>query len=345
MKLGLVSSCVPLIPGGGRNIVDWLQAKLIEYGHRSEIVYIPNTDDPDTIIEQMAAFRLLSLDNYFDRVITFRPPAHVVRHPHKIVWFIHHIRFFYDLWNSEYYPIPDLAPWRELRAAVIRADTAALSEAQKVFTNSKVVGNRLKTYNGIDSEVLYPPILQADLFQAGEYGDEIVCVSRMQLHKRQDLLVEAMHHTRTGVRLRLCGDSTSEQYVQSLREMVERWSLGDKVTIENRWISEDEKAKVLSSALAAAYVAHDEDSYGYSTIEAAQAARCTVTVSDAGGVLEFVLDGVNGYVTAPTAAELAQAFDNLYADRQKAREMGEAARHRLSELGINWETVLAKLLS
>lgn len=345
MKVGLVSSCVPLIPGGGRNIVDWLQEKLVEYGHQSEIVYIPNTDDPDTIIEQMAAFRLVSLENYFDRVITFRPPAHVVQHANKIVWFIHHIRFFYDLWNSEYYPIPDLAPWRELRAAVVRADTAALAEAKKVFTNSRVVGERLKTYNGIDSEVLYPPVLRDDQFVTTEYGDEIVCVSRMQKHKRQHLLVEAMHHTRTGVRLRLCGDSTSDEYVQSLEEMIERWSLHDKVIIENRWISEEEKARVLSTAVAAAYVAHDEDSYGYSTIEAAHAAKCTVTVADAGGVLEFVIDGVNGYIVEPTAPDLARAFDSLYARRELARTLGEAAKHRLGELGINWDTVLAKLLS
>ena len=35
------------------------------------------------------------------------------------------------------------------------------------------------------------------------------------------------------------------------------------------------------------------------TIEAAQAHRCTVTLSDAGGVLEFVSDGENGYVLPP----------------------------------------------
>ena len=80
MRVGLVSSCAPLVYGGGRNIVDWLQIKLQEHGQQSEVIYIPNTDGPDTIMEQMTAFRLLQLEDYFDRVITFRPPSHVVQH-------------------------------------------------------------------------------------------------------------------------------------------------------------------------------------------------------------------------------------------------------------------------
>lgn len=345
MKVGLVSSCVPLVYGGGRNIVEWLHAKLLEHGQHSEIVYIPNTDTPDAILEQMAAFRLLRLEDFFDRVITLRPPAHVVRHPVKVVWFIHHIRMYYDLWNTPYSPMPNTAPWRALRAAVMRADTVALLEARTVFCNSRIVGERLLKFNGIRSEVLYPPVLRPDSFVAGEYGAEIVCISRMEHHKRQHLLVEAMRHTRSEVRLRLCGTSTSPEYASSLRELVEGAGLGDKVVIEDRWISEDDKIARFGAALATAYVPLDEDSYGYSTIEAAHARRCTVTLSDAGGVLEFVSDGQNGYVVAPDPKAIAQAFDRLYADRTLAREMGEAAHEQLQKLGITWERVLDRLLA
>lgn len=346
MKIGLVSSAVPLIGGGGRFIVDWLREKLEEHGHRVEAVYVPSNEIvPEAILPQMAAFRMMRLQDYFERVVTFRPPSHVVRHPRKVVWFIHHIRVFYDLWDTPYRPVPDRATQRALRAAIIRADTAALREAHRVFTNSRVVGDRLRRFNGVDSEVLYPPVLRPELFASGDHGDEIVCVCRVEGHKRQHLLVEAMRHTRTPVRLRLCGVGTSAEYVRSLRRAAAEGGVADRVVVEDRWITEEEKAARLEHALAAAYVPFDEDSYGYPTIEAAHARRCTVTVPDSGGVTEFVQDGVTGLVAEPEPRALAEAFDRLHGDRALARRLGANAAERVSELGIDWGAVVGKLLA
>jgi glycosyltransferase involved in cell wall biosynthesis len=345
MRIGLVSSAVPLIQGGGRFIVDWLRQKLEEHGHSVAVVYIPSTDEPDTVLQQMVAFRMIKLDDYFDTIITFRPPSHVVSHPNKVIWFIHHIRVFYDLWDSPYRPVPDLAPWRALRATIMRADTMALCEARRVFTNSHVVGERLRRFNGVASEVLYPPLLNADLFRSEEFGDEIVCISRIEPHKRQHLLVEAMRHVRTPVRLRLCGLGTNSDYISELTLLRTLDGLDQRVTLEIRWISETEKVDRLATALAIAYVPVDEDSYGYPTIEAAYAMRCTVTLADSGGTLEFVQDGINGRVVTPDPRAIAEAFDALYADRRAARRMGQAARERVNALGISWDSVIARLLS
>jgi glycosyltransferase involved in cell wall biosynthesis len=345
MKVGLVSSAVPLVKGGGRFIVDWLREKLEERGHSVETVFIPTADDPDTVLQQMTAFRLMRLENHFERVVTFRPPAHVVRHPRKVVWFIHHMRYFYDLWDTDYRPLPDTAPNRALRAAVMRADTAALREAHRVFTNSRVVGDRVRRFNGLESEVLYPPVLRPELFAAGEHGDEIVCVCRVERHKRQHLLIEAMRHARTPVRLRLCGVGVDPDYMRLLRRAAAESGVADRIAIEDRWITEEEKAARLERALAAAYVPFDEDSYGYPTVEAAHARRCTVTVSDSGGVPEFVLDGETGFVAAPEPAAVAAAFDRLHADRGLARRLGANAAERVAELGIDWDTVIEKLLA
>ena len=220
----------------------------------------------------------MRLENHFERVITFRPPAHVVRHPCKVVWFIHHVRYLYDLWDSEHRPFADLAPHRALRDTVVRADTAALKEARHLFTNSRVVSDRVRRFNGLESEVLYPPVLRPELFAAGEYGNEIVSVCRVERHKRQHLLIEAMRHVRTPVRLRLCGTGLDTNYMQSLRRLAEESGAADRIAIEDAWITEEEKAARLEGALASAYVPYDEDFYGYPTIEAAHARRCTVTV-------------------------------------------------------------------
>lgn len=345
MKVGLVSSAVPLVNGGGRFIVNWLREKLEEHGHQVETVFVPTADVPNTLLQQMAAFRLMRLEDHFERVVTFRPPAHVVRHPCKVVWFIHHVRYLYDLWDSEHRPFPDLAPHRALRDAVMRADTAALREARRVFTNSRVVGDRVRRFNGVESEVLYPPVLRPELFVPGEYGYEVVCVCRVERHKRQHLLIEAMRHTRTRVRLRLCGTGLDGGYVQSLQRLAAESGAADRIAIEDHWISEEDKAARLECALASAYVPYDEDSYGYPTIEAAHARRCTVTLSDAGGVAEFVRDGETGLVAAPKPEAIAAMFDRLHADRALARRLGEAAAGRVAELGIDWGTVIEKLLA
>src|SRR5688572_17064910 len=156
-RIGLISSAVPLVFGGGRFIVDWLEAHLRNEGHEVESILIPTVDDPNSILEQMTAFRLLELDRHFDTVITFRPPSHLVRHRRKVCWFIHHIRVFYDLWDTEYNGLPITAQTRALRDSIHRFDTIALSEAHHLFANSRIVADRVRTFNGLHPQILYPP--------------------------------------------------------------------------------------------------------------------------------------------------------------------------------------------
>lgn len=344
-RIGLVSSAVPLIFGGGRFIVEWLEHHLRNDGHGVEKIYIPTADNPDTILQQMAAFRLIELDRYFDTVITLRPPSHLVRHRRKVCWFIHHVRIFYDLWNTDYNHLPDTAQTRALRSTVHRFDTSGLREAHRLFTNSRIVAERVRTFNGLHSQVLYPPVLDASLFRASAYRDEIVCICRMERHKRQHLLVEAMRYVTSSVRLRLCGLSSSSAYYDELCALIGKHGLHDKVVIEHRWISEQEKANRMATCLAAAYVPFDEDSYGYPTLEAAHSGKCTVTTQDSGGVTEFVENERNGYVVPPDPRAIAEAFDALYVRGGHPERLGRAARETVSMLGIDWPTVTGRLLS
>lgn len=344
MKIALCSTYVPFLHGGARNIVEWLQAMLEQAGHQVERVYLPEVDNPDLLFGQMAALRWVDL-SAADRVICFRPQSHLIRHPHKILWFIHHIRTLYDLWDSDYRGCPDDAHHRRIRSALHAADTAAISEARQVFTNSRVVSDRLRHYNGIDSTILYPPVFQPERFHCAGYGDEVVYICRLEHHKRQHLLIDAMAHTRTPVRLRLCGTGSSPAYANSLRAQISALGLGGRVILDDRWISEEEKVAQLSTCLAAAYLPVDEDSYGYPSVEASHAYKAIVTTTDSGGVLELVTDGVNGRVTAPDAMALGAALDQLYSDRDLAARMGKAAHARLDELHISWVHVLERMLA
>ncbi|GAA4337649.1 glycosyltransferase family 4 protein [Variovorax defluvii] len=343
MKIALCSSFVPFVNGGYRNIVEWLEAMLLEQGHQVERIYLPEADEPQLLFKQMAAYRFVDL-SAADRVICFRPQSHLIPHPNKVVWFIHHLRVFYDLWDSEYRSFPDDARHRGIRDALCAVDTAALAEARRVFSNSQVVTERLKRYNGVDSEPLFPPVYQPERFHFRSMNDEIVCICRIEHHKRQHLLLEALAHCTTPVKLQLAGVGGAG-YARELHALIEAHGLQEQVTLKERWISEEEKEHALADCLAAAYVPLDEDSYGYPVLEAAHAQKPLLTTTDSGGPLEFVQHASNGLICEPTPAALAEAMDRLWRDRDEARRMGRAAQARIEALKIGWPHVIERLLA
>ena len=99
---------------------------------------------------------------------------------------------------------------------------------------------------------------------------------------------------------------------------------------------------LLAGARALLFTPFEED-YGYVTLEAFLARKPVITTSDAGGPLEFVEDGVNGFVTAPAADAMAAAIARVTADAAGAARLGEAghARARL----ISWDGVVEQLMA
>lgn len=344
MKIILASTFVPFVNGGARFIVEWLQTKLQEYGHEVERFYLPFDDRPDRLLDQIASLRLMDLTERGDRLITFRPPAHSLRHPNKVVWFIHHIRGYYDLADTPHQSFAPTASGRALRDALHRHDAVALGEARHIYTNSNIVGERLRNFNSIGSQTLYPPLLAPESFRNDGYGDEVVCVCRIEKHKRQELLIEAFRYVKSDVKLRLCGKSFSPQYEETLAARIKELKLGDRVILENEWISEETKIERLAGALACAYLPLDEDSYGYPTLEAAAAGKPMLTAHDAGGVMEFVEDGVNGLIADPTPQSVAACLDRLYLDKKQTEKMGAAAQETVRTMKIGWDHVIESLL-
>lgn len=344
MKIALLSSFVPFVNGGARNIVEWLQDMLIKEGVEVDRIYLPQSDDPNLLIPQMAAWRQLDLDKA-DKVICFRPPAYAIYHEKKILWFIHHFRSFYDLWDTPYRGFKDSEAARSLRANLIDLDTKLIQESHHVFTNSKVVSNRIKQFNGLDSEVLYPPVIDPHRFYCGEQSNTVVYICRIEHHKRQHLLIQAMAHVKTPVKLAIYGVSFDSNYISQLEHLISTNNLRSKVRLENRWITEEEKVKLFANSLAAAYLPLDEDSYGYPSIEASHSRKAILTTTDSGGVIELVEDGHNGYVTEPTPQAIAEALDKFYMDKINTLQMGVNAESRLKDLNISWSHVLDRLLN
>jgi glycosyltransferase involved in cell wall biosynthesis len=345
MKVVIATTIVPFIEGGAIFIVDWLDEMLRRAGHRVEVLKIPFHPCYPEMFDQMLALRLLDVAAYGDRLIAIRTPSYLLRHTNKVIWFIHHHRGAYDLWGTMYQDIPGTREGLRYRDAIFSADNMAFAESQKIFANSRVVAGRLKRFNAVDAEVLYPPLLDPERYRAESYSDYILYVSRLAHHKRQHLAIEALRYTRTPVRLILAGKADSETYGQQLLSSIEKYGLGDRVSILPDWISEEEKIKLFANCLGGLYIPYDEDSYGYPSLEAQHASKAVITTSDSGGPPELISDGENGFISAPDPKALAVAMDRLYDNRSLARSLGERGKERIAELGVTWDNVIAKLLS
>ncbi len=346
MRIIIATGVAPFVEGGSTQIVDWLSQQLHSRGHEIDVLRFPISEQYPEMLEQLLALRLLDLTQHGDRLIAVRTPSHLLRHPDKAVWFIHHYRGAYDLWGTKYQSIPNTAEGIAYREAIIHADTTGLRESGRLFCNSNIVKDRLLKFNNVHADVLYPPLFKPERFHPGPYGDYLLCVARMTHHKRQWLAIESLRHTRTSVKLVIagCPDPGEESYVHDLHRLVEKYRLQDRVTILSRWVSEREKADLFAGCLAVVYFPFDEDSYGYPSLEAHAACKAVLTTNDAGGTVELILHGKNGFIAPADPELIAHAMDGLFTDKKMAQRMGEAGPERVQELGISWDNVISRLV-
>ena len=171
-------------------------------------------------------------------------------------------------------------------------------------------------------------------FRCGEF-DYLFTASRLDGPKRIGLLVQAMRHVKSDIRLRIAGTGPDGE---RLREM----AAGDDRIEFLGFVRDDQLVDLYADALAVPYLPMDED-YGLITLEAMSCGKPVLTCTDSGGTLELVQDGETGWVVEPTPQALARRIDELARDRDRARAMGALARERTAS--ITWKTTLDTLLA
>jgi glycosyltransferase involved in cell wall biosynthesis len=347
VRIAVVHPQTPFVRGGAETHTETVVRALKEAGHEAEEVVVAGKWYPATeVVHQMAVWRSLDLSESnglpIDMVIALKFPAYLVAHERKVVWLIHQHRSAYELWgHPEFADLSKQIEGPAVRDMVQQSDRIALGEAKRIFTNSDNVRERLWNSLRLTSEVLYhpSPIVEALLpREPGPYGDVIVFPSRLEGLKRQSLVVEAMRHVKTSVRLALVGEGPDGQ---ALRAQIAEHRLERKVRLVGR-VSDERLREMYLEALGVYYGPFDED-YGYVTLEGFAAHRPVVTLTDAGGPLEFVIDGETGLVTPPDPEAIAHAFDVLFSNRPLAKKMGEAGNQKLRATVPGWPDIVARL--
>jgi glycosyltransferase involved in cell wall biosynthesis len=336
---------VPFTTGGAESHVEGLRRAFTEAGYDAEVAALPFKWYPPTeIMRGTLAWRLLDVTEAngkaIDLVVGMKFPAYTVAHPRKVLWILHQHRSAYNLWGTQFDDLSTFPEGARVRDFVRHCDSRFIPEARKVFANSRAVAERLRNFNGIESEPLYHPPPRAASLRVGASSDYIFYPSRLEPQKRQELLIEAMYFTRTPVRAVFAGSSREPGQYESL---VKRFGVGDRVELRG-FVSEQEMIELYANALGVCYLPFDED-YGYVTLEGMLSSKPVVVARDGGGATEFVEHESEGLVTNPDPRAVAECLDRLYADRELARRMGERGREKLLALNLSWPNVVEKIIS
>ena len=343
-RIAICAAQIPFIRGGAEVLYESLRDELVRRGHQAEIVSLPfNWSSRLNILQSALAWRMVDLTSAagepIDLVIATRFPSYLVRHPRKVVWLIHQFRQIYDLKGTRFSDFGERTEDAETEKMLRQFDQRALGEARARFSISRNTAERLQRFNRLEAEPLYPPPALGGRYRSADHGDYLFSVGRLDPMKRFDLLLRAVAAAKSPVRCIIAGDGPDRDRLLSLaREL----GIAGRVELPGR-ITDERLIELYSAALAVFYAPFDED-YGYVTVEAFQSGRPVLTTLDSGGVLEFVSDGVNGFVSPPGAhREMGARIDRLAGDRALARRLGLAGAATVA--AIHWDGVVERLLA
>ena len=348
MRVGIATVQVPFVRGGAEMHAESLLTALRNGGHQAEIISLPFKWYPAArVTDHMLATRLMQVDEAvgqrIDRLIGLKFPAYLMPHPSKRLWLLHQHRSAYDLWDAPFSDLQQAPDGVHVRHAIRAADDAAFDECEAIYTNSRNVSGRLRRFNGVEAEPLHHPPPGADRLRPGPYGDYILFPSRVNESKRQHLAIEALAMTREPVRLCFIGATDAPDYGATLRARCCELGLDDRVQWRGR-VSEADRLALYAGCLAVMFPPFDED-YGYVTLEAMLCAKAVLTTEDAGGPLDFVLDGHTGLVCPPQPEALSAALDRMWLHRSRTEAWGQAGRQHYADLDLGWSYVLDRLLT
>ena len=318
--------------GGAERLYRSLADGFAAIGCEVELITPPCSEASfDDIVENYERFASLDLSG-FDVVVSTKTPSYAIRHPRHVVYLVHTVRAFDDMFHDTF-PNAHDALYRQ-RAAIQRRDFEALSAAVARFAIGHEVAGRLYRWTGLQAEVLHPP-LGVEGFEQGPGGDYFFLPGRLHPWKRVDLVIDAVRASSLPLRLLIAGTGQAES---ALRKRA-----GDDPRIE--FLGRIDDARLVSlyaGALAVPFVPLRED-YGYVTLEAFASGKPVVTCHDSGEPAHFVRHGETGLVCAPRADSLKLALEWLHEHRDEAARMGRRGAEQVA--AMRWTDVAAQLLA
>ena len=229
------------------------------------------------------------------------------------------------------------------RRMVARMAARAVAISEAVGETLTGCGERLTVIpNGVDLTRFQDPDSIAGYQSLGVApGTPVVlCIGRLEPWKGQHVLIEAapaILAAHPGARIVFVGAPAvnKPEYAEELQTRCMELGIQDAVSFTG---PREDVPNLLAAARMLVLPTATAEPFGRTLVEA-MAAGVPVVATDAGGPLEIVLDGKTGHLVPTEDAEsLAERVNELLADPEHARAMGEAGRHR-AESHFNIERV------
>ena len=230
----------------------------------------------------------------FDLILSFSyAAAHgILSGPSQI-----HIAYYYTPLRQAYNPyqrIPDGSGFRNMAVKYMLQkfqnwDLAASGRPDHRLAISSWVADLVWRAYQRPAQVIYPPVEVERFYASPQREGYYICVSRLEPHKRLDILIQAFN--RLGLPLIIVGDGSQRAQLQRMANANIRFLLRQ---------TDEDVARLLSKARAFVHAAAED--FGIALVEA-QAAGCPVIAFRGGGASEIVIQDFNGCLYAQQDAE------------------------------------------
>ena len=319
------------VSGGAERFYSGLTKSILQNGYDVDLITIEVDESSfENIQKGYQDFENLDLAKY-DLVISTKAPSYAANHPNHILYLVHTVRVFYDMFKDVFNDASDTI--KSQQAWIHERDKRAFNSIKHRFSIGAEVSNRLNRWNGCDAEVLHPPLDVEGLYDAG-IGDYFYLPGRLHAWKRVDLAIRSIKSSSLPMRLLISGSGEAEEELRTLADNDPRIEFLGRV-------SDITLKDLYAGALAVPFLPLRED-YGYVTLEAFGSGKPVITCMDSGEPNAFVENGVSGLVCEPTVESVKEAMETLWLDRDLAASMGRAGKERVS--GITWSSVTGRLL-
>jgi glycosyltransferase involved in cell wall biosynthesis len=319
--------------GGAERFYDGLRSSLCVHGMEAEIVpVVPDESSFEAILASYLRFYDLDLKEY-DGIISTKAPGYLARHPNHVCYLLHTMRRFYDMFDMEF---PSAGPHLlEQRRCVLEMDTAAFlsRNIRQIFVIGEEVRDRLQSFNGIRSEVLYPATTLTGFRLDGNF-DYLFMPGRLHRWKRVHLVIAAMSFVKAPIKLKISGVGEDQAELRKLAKEDPRIEFLGRIT-------DEQLVEHYANALAVPFVTYRED-YGYVAVEAFHSGKPVITCRDSGEPARLVARFEAGLICDPTPEAIGAAIDSLYSAPQTAKKLGESGRIHAADL--NWDSTSTRLI-
>jgi len=201
------------------------------------------------------------------------------------------MRCLYDQYRQTSEDLPWFGrPIFQLAAHYLRIwDSAAAHRVTGIAANSRYIARRVRTYYGVDSRVIYPPVETNCGYIDSNIGDYYLCAGRLVKNKRVDLVIRACNSLRRRLIVVGCG-----------REFAHLKEIAGPTIEFTEWASPEQLASLYARCRALLFAACED--FGMMPVECQSYGRPVIAYGR-GGSLETVIHATTGLHFAEQTSE------------------------------------------